>query len=162
MDAQSWVAISAVVVAGIVSVLSGLVAGIVAVLSGFTPVLIDWRKSKREESAVEREQLAAEIAKIERGTIELLSQLAHFNQTTSGGLEESYRGPARQAYSELRAKHYAWEHAIWSRLGSNEREEVTVLRRKFERVDRPDALFGQVSDLSDSILTVTYSATGRS
>lgn len=150
MEAQSLVAITAVVVTGFVSV-----------LNGFVPFLIDWRKAKRDEARVDREQLAAEIAKIDQTTLELLGHLSHFRHWTIDDIETSYHGSAQRAYSELRAKHYAWEVAVWARLEEKERRQVRELRTKFENVHTPNAVAPEVSDLSEQVLSVTKTATRR-
>ena len=150
MEAQSVVAITAVVV-----------TGIVAVLNGFVPFLIDWRKAEREEDTVERQESAAQAATIDQTTIELLGTLSHFAFRILPEVMVSYDGPAQQACSELRAKHYAWERSIWSRLEDTERQRVRALRSHFESMDAVDTIRRNVSSLSDEVLSVTYIASKR-
>jgi len=145
----------------IVAIVSIIATGAVSILSGFVPVLIDSRKSKREEIAAKQEKEAAEIESIDKTTLDLLSHLSHFRHWTVSDIEQSYHGPAQKAYSDLRAKHYAWEFTIWSKLNEAERERVKNLRKKFEEVHTPETIDEDVSDLSQEILSLSTIATGR-
>jgi hypothetical protein len=145
----------------IVAIVTVVVTGIVSILNGLVPVLIDSRKSKREEATAKREKEAAEVERIDETTTELLSHLSHFRHWTVSDIEQSYHGPAQKAYSELRAKHYAWEFTIWSRLNEAERGRVKSLRKKFEEVHTPDTIDENVPDLSQEILSLSTIAAGR-
>ena len=57
----------------IVAIVSVIVTGAVSILSGFVPVLIDSRKSKREEIAAKQEKEAAEIERIDKTTLDLFT-----------------------------------------------------------------------------------------
>ena len=150
MEAQSWVAITAVMMTGAVSI-----------LTGFVPVFIEWRKAKREESTVKREQLAAEIARIDQTASALLSHLSHFRHYELEDIQISYNGPAQRAYSELRAKQYDWEVAVWATLEDKERQQVRELRTVFEKVHTPSAVTSKLPELSEQILSITKAATVR-
>ena len=155
MDAQSWVAIAAILVTGFVS----LVTAIVTLVTGFAlPLVLDWQRAKREEAAIEREKATAELDGIHKVTNDLLGHLAHFRHWEVNDIEASCGRPAQEAYSTLRAKHYAWEQVVRPRLKDEDKERVTDLRRKFEDIHTPNSIHRDVSKLSEEILSLTYIA----
>ncbi len=136
----------------IVAIISVLGTVLVAVLSILVPVVIDCRKSKRERDAVE-------VKMVDETALELLRHFSRFRHWTINDIEKSGDGTIQQAYTDLQVKHYAWEQAIWSRLSASDRERVRKLRKTFGDVHTPEALKGQVSDLSEEILSLTKAAT---
>lgn len=138
------------------ALVSVITSGLVAILSLVVPIIIDYRKSERESKS-------AKVDALNRTTLDLLAQLAHFRYRIWADIEESAAKPLQQITSELRSKHYAWERSIWSALNQAEKARVKFLRTKFENTSwaddiKSDESGSEVSDLSDEILTLAFIA----
>jgi hypothetical protein len=145
MDDNS-VAIIAVVVTGGVTLFNGLVNVII-------PVWIEHNKAKEAKAA-------ARLERIEAATLEFLDELSRFNSNYQiEEIEASANKTIHQVFSDLLAKYYTWERAIWSNLDHDSRLAVEEMRRKIERTRSPSDIFPEISGYSKKILTITYEAT---
>ncbi len=142
-----------------VAVISVVVSGIVAICSLAVPIIVDERRSNRERTA-------ADLARVNTTTLDLLGALVHFRHWHQRDLEESSGRPIQQVYAELQRKHYAWERAIMPRLDEAGRESVKKMRKEFESthtIDHitKDASSSTLPDLSHEILHLAYLATEK-
>jgi hypothetical protein len=143
----------------IVAILAMIVTGLVSILTGFVPVILDWRKSVRDREALE-------MSRIDQAMLELLGELSNFRHWVADDIEVAAECPLVAAYTKLQVKHYAWERAIWPRLSDEHREYARKLRREFEGLHEPDGIANRergsehLSELSERILSITYIAQG--
>lgn len=138
---------SAIIVA-LVSVIGTVVVSIVSVI---VPTWFQWRKSKQEKIAAERE-------KIRESAADLFRHLANFRFRALADIEGSAGVSFQQAYSEVRASEAMWEVAVFSRLVSDERE--TIRRMRLEEFGK-DRLGENVMQITDEAVRFTQIALER-
>jgi predicted P-loop ATPase len=91
---------------------------------GLVPVLLDWKKSKRE-------RIAAEQERIHEASVKLLRNLANFrhleqeDQTLAAGLPSH-----QQVTAEMRGSYDAWGLVVMPRLDVSQQERVEEIRKK--------------------------------
>lgn len=132
----------------------------VAVLTAIIPAIANWQKLKQEWSL-------AELERIDRAAVDLLRELSNFSSWTYESFKKiAGERPVEQLSIDLRAKYYAWERAVWSRLNLGNREKAKEIRKRFEDLHTYDDISSgpDKSDLpvlSDKILSLTYIAASR-
>jgi hypothetical protein len=134
----------------LITLISVITTGLVAILSIFVPIIIESLKARQANISSEKE-------KIDTATLDLLREIAHFRDPVPHNVESSSRRPVQQTISDLQIKHYAWERAIWNKIGEKHQGQVVILRQKFESMSQRNLveLANQLSDVTDEILALT-------
>jgi hypothetical protein len=138
----------------IITLVSVITAGLVSILGVLVPVLTDFLKAKREENS-------AQMKEIDKATMDLLEIIAPLRNTDQTKVGYSAERAPFILQSDLQAKHYAWERAVWHHLRDNDRDRVRRLRGIFETVRNISEYTKQMQELSDEILAVSYIANRR-
>ncbi|MGC1376493.1 MAG: hypothetical protein WA821_09725 [Anaerolineales bacterium] len=138
----------------IITLVSVIAAGLVSILSVFVPVLTDSLKAKRQEKSDRTKE-------IDKATLDLLEKIAPFRHTDYNKIGNAGGNDPSILQSDLQAKHYAWERAVWPRLHDNDRDRVRKLRVVFETAHNLSEYTQKMQGVSDEILAVAYIATQR-
>jgi hypothetical protein len=144
----------------IVAIIAVIITGIVSVVNGFIPLLINWITTRRES---EKEI----IQRIDQTTIELLKELSNFRHWVAKDIKDAAGTSLIKAYTNLQVKQYAWERAVWNQLDNNFQNRVRQLRFELETLHTPTAISNEkrgtshLSELSSEILAITNMATNR-
>jgi len=136
-------------------------AASVSILSVFLPSHYE-RQRRKEEKA------DAEVRRIDETTLGFLEELSKFRHWTYESLEKVAGDRAvEHLYTDLQVAQYAWERAIWPKLGDQGRGKVKTMRTRLEGVHTPNDLSrganeSDVPALADEILALARAANGRS
>jgi hypothetical protein len=141
----------------LIALISVITTGLVSILSIFVPIIIESRKSRQASISAEKER-------VDTATLDLLREISHFRSPVQGDIEFSSRRPVQQVISDMQIKHYAWERAIWDKIGEKHQEQVVAVRKKFESLSwhNLNEIATQLSNVTDEILTLSRIAENHS
>jgi hypothetical protein len=140
----------------VITLISVITTGLVSILSIFLPSVIEWLKARQANISSEKDR-------IETTTLDLLREISHFRRPIQFDIESSSGRSVQQTISDMQVKHYAWERAIWNKVGEKNQKQIITLRQKFESMSGQNLgeLAQQLSDVTDEILTLTRIASDR-
>ena len=163
-------------VPGWLLIISTISAAAVSIFSVLVPVLLERDRAKREDKKQAEAINLAEIADIDRATLDILSMISVLKLEEAEQIEAALTQPETaanvvQAITTLRARFYTWEMKIWQRLDEETRERVKKLREQIENLnvdsDVKLVLVGNyfiadyVHEWTGEILSLTRIATNR-
>ncbi len=135
-------------------------AASVSILSVFVPSYYD-RQHRKEEKA------DAELRRIDETTLGFLAQLSNFRHWEPRSLQKIAGDRALEhLYTDLQVAQYAWERAVWPKLGDQDRAKVETIRTRLEGVHTANDLSRRANEsdvpaLADQILALARAANGR-
>lgn len=114
-----------------------------------------------EKQHREQDRADGEAKRIDKATLDFLGELSNFRHWTLESLAH-IAGPDRAVehlYTDLQVAQYAWEQAVWPRLGAEHRAQVKAIRTRLQRVHTHSDLSrgpgnSEVPDLADKVLAI--------